>query len=71
MNSSSCIPLRLEELQRRLEAVEEVASNERDSSAQLAAKLGRAEGDLRAKAQALAAVEAEAQSLRQQLQVVA
>ena len=59
----------MEDLQRRLEAVEEVASNERDSSAQLAAKLSKTEGDLRSKAQALAVAESEAQTLRQQLQV--
>ena len=66
---TSCKRCRLEELQRRLEVVEEAAAQERDSGVQLAARLGRAEGELRSKALALATAEQEGTTLRQQLQV--
>ncbi|GAX72996.1 hypothetical protein CEUSTIGMA_g448.t1 [Chlamydomonas eustigma] len=59
---------RLEELQRRLEVVEEAACSDRDSNTHLSVQLGRLESELRTKVSALSTADAEIQALRGQLQ---
>ncbi len=60
---------RIEELQGRLEGVEQSAGKEHSTNLQLASQLARTESDLRAAESNLRTAEAEAQKLQKQLKV--